>query len=204
MNEKQWVAMVVDRLNSETRIARRGLRAEQGKKISYAKETRRYSGKERAETSENEFQTDILVSEIGKDQDWTPRVVIEAKVDSITTHDAITYSQKAALHKSVHPYLRYGIMLGSRAHYPLPGRLYRHGAHFDFMLSWVNFKPTDAEWDALVRLVGQEAAASSALEEMLYESHKPDREYYTLLHKKLIVADVNGEGPPAQLGGKRR
>ncbi|GAI54911.1 unnamed protein product, partial [marine sediment metagenome] len=57
---------------------------------------------------------------------------IEGKINSVTTHGAITYSQKASTHKNVHPYLRYGILLGNRKHYPLPGRLFRHGAYFDF------------------------------------------------------------------------
>ena len=30
---------------------------------------------------------------------WKPRVVVEAKLGSITTHDAITYNQKAATHR---------------------------------------------------------------------------------------------------------
>ncbi len=43
---------------------------------------------------------------------WKPRVVVEAKLGKVTTNDAITYSQKASTHRAVHPYLRYGIMLG--------------------------------------------------------------------------------------------
>ena len=204
MNEGEWVASVVSRLNQEAWIAGRGLKAEQGKKVPYAQETRSYSQGAPAETSENEFETDILVSDIGNEQTWTPRVIIEAKVASITTHDAITYSQKAAMHKSVHPYLRYGVMLGKRRHYPLPGRLYRHGAHFDFMLSWVNLEPTKAEWDAFVKLVGQEVAASRDLEEMLYDSHKRDRQHFTLLHKKLIVVDVNEKKTTTKRPGSGR
>ncbi|GAB4286004.1 MAG: hypothetical protein Kow0081_4020 [Candidatus Dojkabacteria bacterium] len=65
---------------------------------------------------------------------------IEAKINSVTTHDAITYSQKAQTHKNVHSYLRYGILIGNRKDYALPGRLFRHGQHFDFMLSWKSFE----------------------------------------------------------------
>lgn len=81
-------------------------------------------------------QTDLSIVEHIDAERWTPRVVVEAKLGSVTTHDAITYSEKAATHRSVHPYLRYGIMLGEREHHPLPGRLYRHGAQFDFMVSF--------------------------------------------------------------------
>ncbi len=42
---------------------------------------------------------------------------------SITTHDVITYSHKAATHRQVHPYLRYGILWVEENNI-LPGRLF--------------------------------------------------------------------------------
>ena len=33
---------------------------------------------------------------------------------------------------------RYGIMIGGHGHYPLPGRLFRYGTNFDFMISFQN------------------------------------------------------------------
>jgi hypothetical protein len=51
------------------------------------------------------YQTDLLISErLDDGEDWTPRVVVEFKLGSVTTHDALTYSAKAATHKNVHPY----------------------------------------------------------------------------------------------------
>ena len=44
----------------------------------------------------------------------------------VTTHDALTYSTKAATHKHVHPYLRYGFLAGGIQ--TIPGRLIKHGA----------------------------------------------------------------------------
>src|SRR5437762_1914223 len=89
---------------------------------------------EKPVTRSTKFETDLAIVET-TDGAWRPRVVVEAKLGSVTTHDAITYSQKAVHHRAVHPYLRYGVMLGRRRHHPLPGRLYRHGAQFDFMIS---------------------------------------------------------------------
>ena len=106
---------------------------------------------------------------------------------SITTHDAITYSQKALSHKTVHPYLRYGIMLGNRQRYPLPGRLYRHGAHFDFMISFAGTRPTELEMDRFTEIMGAEIAASRQLEKIIYESRLRDRDRYTVLHKRLCL-----------------
>ena len=40
---------------------------------------------------------------------------------------AITCSYKAEKHKAITPYMRYGIMIGEREHYLLPGRLFHHG-----------------------------------------------------------------------------
>jgi hypothetical protein len=136
------------------------------------------------------FETDLAVVETAPDGRWKPRVVVEAKLGSITTHDAITYSQKAASHRAVHPYLRYGIMLGDRRHYPLPGRLYRHGAQFDFMISFRGTEPSEAEMAEFVQLLASEVKASRTLEKILYESRRKGRAHYTLLHRQLKVRQV--------------
>lgn len=129
----------------------------------------------------------MLVREVNNKGLWKPRIVIEAKLYRITTHDAITYSQKAMTHKQVHPYLRYGIMVGNRKNYPLPGRLFRHGAHFDFMLSWVGIEPTDNEITSLVKVIKDEVKASQDLEEIIYRSRSKNREHYTFYHKPLML-----------------
>lgn len=116
--------------------------------------------------------------------------MIEAKLFRITTHDAITYSQKAATHKQIHPYLRYGIMVGNRKKYPLPGRLFRHGAHFDFMLSWIGNEPTENELTILVAVIEDEIEASQRLEEIIYQSRSKNREHYTFYHKPLKLKRI--------------
>jgi len=103
----------------------------------------------------------------------------------MTTHDAITYSRKAEMHKNVIPFLRYGIMLGNRKTYPLPGRLYRHGDQFDFMFSFVGTEPEEHEWSAFVETVQREVRYSETLEEMLHESRKVGRNRYFMLEKGL-------------------
>jgi len=100
---------------------------------------------------------------------------LKTKVDTMTTHDAITYSRKAEMHKNVIPFLRYGIMLGNRKTYPLPGRLYRHGDQFDFMFSFVGTEPEEHEWSAFVETVQREVRYSETLEEMFHESRKAGR-----------------------------
>ena len=111
--------------------------------------------------------------------------MIEVKFGSITTHDAITYSEKAFTHKKVHPYLRYGILLGDRKEHPLPGRLFRHGHYFDFMLSWEGETGSAVETENLFEIIQMEVEASRNLEEILYNSRSSKRKRYTVLHRPL-------------------
>jgi len=142
MRETEWVELVADAVRPDLAHSDGALSVETQFKIPYGYEIRTYGAK--PETEAISFATDFIVIE-DTDGGWKPRVVVEAKVGNITTHDAITYGHKAANHKTVFPYLRYGIMLGSRGHYPLPGRLYRHGTQFDFMISFKEHEPSERE-----------------------------------------------------------
>jgi len=188
MRETEWVELVADRVRTGFARSEQSLRIETQVKIPYGYEIRAY--RETPEAEVISFATDFSVIEELPDGGWKPRVVIEAKVDNITTHDAITYSRKAADHKSVFPYLRYGIMLGNRQHYPLPGRLYRHGTQFDFMISFKEHEPSARELEAFNALLLEEVEASKALDNMIYESRKRDREHHTLFHRTLTVRDL--------------
>ncbi|MGB3717729.1 MAG: hypothetical protein WA996_25180 [Candidatus Promineifilaceae bacterium] len=185
MNENEWVSLIVERLRPHLIEDVSGLNVSQGHRLPYAEEITRYHGDDALDHHTMSYQTDILITESIEGSGWIPRLIIEAKVESVTTHDAITYSQKAAAHKSIHPYLRYGIILGKRQHYPLPGRLFRHGAHFDFMLSFVDYEPTEVELIRLRDIVQKEIDASRTLEEMIFKSRSPDRARYTFLYRPL-------------------
>ena len=160
MQETEWVELVADAVRADLVASDQSLKIQTQLKIPYGYEIRAY--REEPETEAMSFATDFIVVEDYPDGSWKPRVVVEAKVDSITTHDAITYSRKAADHKSVFPYLRYGIMLGNRRHYPLPGRLYRHGTQFDFMISFKDHEPSTKELEAFNSLLLEEVQASVA------------------------------------------
>lgn len=134
------------------------------------------------------FETDLLVFE--KKESIKPRIIIESKINSVTTHDAITYSYKAQTHKNVTPYIRYGIMMGNRKHYPLPGRLFRHGTNFDFMISFKDFILSDCEKLAFIELINKEISYSQKIEEMIYESRTKNRKHYFLLQKELRLEEM--------------
>lgn len=163
--------------------------ANTGKKLTYANEVVAYTQaqEEKIECEQMRFETDILIYESLDNGRWKPRVVIETKIRDVTTHDAITYSQKAANHKAVHPYLRYGIGIGKIDQ--LPGRLFRHGENFDFMISWSDFDPNGDELDSLMAVVKKEVEASRQLEEIMYGTRNKDRTKYFILHRPLVLIE---------------
>ncbi len=159
-------------------------------KVPYSQEIEYYSEKwEPSYMEPTEFETDLIVYE-NENQKIKPRVIVESKLGKINTHDAITYSYKADKHKNITPYLRYGIMLGDRKHYPLPGRLYRHGTSFDFMFSFAGVEPTNVEWEAFTEMIVNEVEYSRQMEEMLHESRHKDRKHYFMLQKQLVLKEM--------------
>jgi len=158
-------------------------------KVPYAQEILSYDldfKKDREHTSA--FETDLLIYE--KEESIKPRIIIESKINNVSTHDAITYSYKAQSHKNVTPYVRYGIMLGNRKHYPLPGRLFRHGTNFDFMISFKDFILSDDERTAFIELIKKEISYSQKMEEMIYESRYKNRKHYFILQKELKLEEM--------------
>jgi hypothetical protein len=97
------------------------------------------------------------------------------------TDPLIAYSAKAATHKNVHPYLRYGIVIGGYQG-QVPRRLIRHGDHFDFMVTLASQKLTGLDRDRLVKLLREELRASRLISALLRE--KSD---IWLLHRRLEV-----------------
>jgi hypothetical protein len=187
MDEVEWVKTIVaPSIQKRLQEYDPNLSLRVGYKLPYAYEIGDYENDEACENRLMRYETDLLVVENSDKEKWIPRVVIEAKGNgAITTHDAITYSHKAATHRQVHPYLRYGILLGDRKHYPLPGRLFRHGTQFDFMISWVKHEPRKQELDDTVDVLRKEVDASRILEKIIYDSRKKGKDHYTVLHKEL-------------------
>jgi len=185
MNEKQWVSSFVKRLEESLQLEFPTIKAVNGYRLPYASEILSYDASNASQQNFIAYETDILIFEQLSETKWKPRIIIETKIISVTTHDAITYSQKAKTHKYVHPYLRYGILLGKRGNDPLPGRLFRHGVHFDFMLSWKDFVADHDEWNKLIEILKIEIEASRTLDEIIYNSRSKSRKRFTSLHRPL-------------------
>lgn len=188
MREVDWAKEIAVQLDNFLKLGEQNLKVEAGVKLPYAFEIKEYnSNGEPHITDKMKYETDILISEHSKNETWKPRVIIECKIKSVTTHDSITYSKKANSHKNIHPYLRYGIMLGKRDHHPLPGRLFRHGENFDFMISLQEYSASKIEWNDFTKLIKSEIEASRNLEQIIYNSRNKNRVKVTVLHKPLLL-----------------
>lgn len=106
------------------------------------------------------FQSDLCVFERGAEGVELPRVVLEFKTD-LTTHDVLTYSAKAARHRTVYPYLRYGVVLAKPA--VVPRRFFTHNDALDFCIAVGGGVP-----EQVVALVQDELAASQRMQALVF------------------------------------
>ena len=190
MRENDWTKEICEILRTQN--LGENIYADVLKKIPYAFEISSFSedwGITPDAFDETVFETDMVVYE-KKGAKIIPRVIVESKVGTVTTHDAITYSQKAMYHKNVIPFVRYGIMLGARETYPLPGRLFRHGTNFDFLFSFVDYMPTVREKDAFVGMIKNEIEYSRKIEEILTNSRSRNRKRYYMLQKEFHLEEM--------------
>ena len=183
--ERAWVETV--RADVENTLAGRDLIVETGRRLPYAIHVTGYHAMPGVDATPqlatHGYQTDLLIAErlLGSAA-WVPRVVIEFKLGRVTTHDVLTYSAKAATHKNLHPYLRYGIVIG-KFEGAVPRRLIRHGHHFDFMLTLGSEALTSGDRDRLIQLIREEVEASQKISAVL--AGKSD---VYLLHRQLVMA----------------
>lgn len=189
MKENDWTKSICDLLNDQDFSEE--IHIDTLKKIPYAFEISHFNEEWELDADsfdKTAFETDLVINEKA-DGKIIPRVIVEAKVGTVTTHDAITYSHKAMYHKNVIPFVRYGIMLGARETYPLPGRLFRHGTNFDFLFSFVGYEPTEVEKKQFVAMVKREIEYSRQIEEILSNSRSRNRKRYYMLQKEFHLEE---------------
>lgn len=205
MNERTWVRTLLPSLQ----VCVQGLalpggqtRVSAAKKLPYVSEVFGYGPDNEPAVTHSEYETDLLIEDVGPAGEWVPRVIIEAKLGGVTTHDALTYSAKAATHKHVHPYLRYGLLAGAREHYAVPVRLVRHGAFFDFMVAWAALRASAEEWTRFSELIRDEVIASRTLQALLQNNRSRSRKRYSILHRplRLWLDESLAKAPPATAG----
>ncbi|WP_424629718.1 hypothetical protein [Bradyrhizobium sp. SYSU BS000235] len=118
------------------------------------------------------FQTDILIS-----KGVTPLVVIELKADSFSSHDVINYSSKAARHKQIYPYLRYGFVVAGL--HGLGRRLMTHNEAFDFALVLPDAAAIEND---LVALARRQIKAAETLCELMRSNRTKIVRYEQTVH----------------------
>lgn len=122
------------------------------------------------ERNTEKWNVDILVGS-KKDNHIVPRLIIEAKYRNINTHDPITYSYKAFLHKNLFKGLRYGLIVGNynfdrkEENVYIPTRLVEHGDNFDFMFL-LKDDYNDDEIGYLIDIIIRNVSISEKLESL--------------------------------------
>ena len=117
------------------------------------------------------FQTDLCFFEKKSDKNLIPRIVIEFKTKP-STHDVLTYSSKAGKHKSIYPYLRYGLIASEID--KIPGRFFIHNEHIDFIVAAQNYKNKKKLKSFAKDLIRKESKISKTLEDIHCEAKKCD------------------------------
>lgn len=187
--ERTWVRGLVPKLR--TALAPCALPESQitvgdGVKLPYNSVIQAYSHDGQPTSASLSYETDLLISDAASDGSWTPRVVVECKLGGVTTHDALSYVAKAATHKHLHPYLRYGVLVGRLA--SIPRFLVRHGIDFDFLATWPADAADEIMWDAFVAMLVDEVKASRQLQSLLSTSRMPAQQKYHFLRRPLLLS----------------
>ena len=84
-----FIVGLIERIETALRVYNDNLRVSDGRKLSYSSEILGYSDSEPSKYHSMEYETDILVYERLDSEKWTPRVIVEAKINRVTTYDSI-------------------------------------------------------------------------------------------------------------------
>src|SRR3989344_3859636 len=115
------------------------------------------------------FETDVTIFAKKGDIE-VPLIVLEVK-DNISSHDIITYSNKAARHKTVYPFLRYGLVAYGISH--IPKRFFKHNKELDFFLTLSEYlKDKNKLSTILFELVSKELENFEKLQIILHSKEK--------------------------------
>lgn len=112
------------------------------------------------------FQTDFCVYEKKANDIEIPRIVIEFKIKP-STHGFIISSSNARRHKSIYPYLRYGLISIDE---PCIAEKFcnHHDGGLDFYLTLGTCQDKQSKFDLIEKLIEQELKVSETLESIYY------------------------------------
>jgi len=181
-SEQSFVSEFVEILNSWSDELG-GAHSSWGERVDYAAYRFAYAQDGTVFDPDNRaYQTDVLVYDENKDKTWIPRVIIECKYGSMTTHDLLVYGRKADAHRSIHPYIRYGFVVGGYSG-GIPCRMLSHGNSFDFLA----VMPSDHNgMGELKNVIATELNASRSLWSAYRHRRLPTGT--KLIHRPLVMA----------------
>lgn len=132
-------------------------------------------------------KTDLLVFEEMKGK-WIPRVAMECKYGELNSKEALAYNARAEQFKSVHPYLRYGLLIGGFDGLSLPVRVLKNGANFDFIVAWEGTAPKGMTKERLGAIIVAEIDASRVLSSLLLKEGTAVMGPVRMIHRPLTLA----------------
>lgn len=152
-------------------------------KIPYSVFINSYS-EDNADIDIMKYEVDLLIKE-KRGNSVVPKLIIESKYGKITTHDVITYSNKAKAHKDLYSGLRYGLMIGNCNEKGVSPRIVNHGDNFDFMFVFREDKPNDREWKLFVDIIKRNLVISNKLENIISGKNTKDKVRYSCIEKNI-------------------
>ena len=186
-NEKEWIRAVADRIRTEGQLEELDgipVRVGTGAKLPYTYEVLDLEANGASKNRAIDYQTDLLLYDQLDDGWWAPRVVIKCILGQVTSHNALAFSARAARHKHVHYYLRYGVLIGSKNLFSVASeRIFRHGDSFDFVARWSDGNANEAEWALFAEILREEVQRSRAIQELF--STNQDSTKYSIVHRQL-------------------
>lgn len=117
------------------------------------------------------FETDVTI--FSKTNSFeVPFIVLEVK-EKLTSHDVITYSNKASRHKEIYPFLRYGLV--SYGLDTIPKRFFKHNKDIDFFLAVQKYIMNQEKLAKILReLIENELKIFKNLQQILHAKEKLD------------------------------
>ena len=109
------------------------------------------------------FETDILIHEKRSDNITIPLVVVELKT-KVRTHDVIVYGVKAERHRSIYPWLRYGMLFGDKN---IPPRFMLHGKAIDFAYAFDGEQPSKKEWSEIAAMIRTQVWVAHTIRDLI-------------------------------------
>lgn len=190
-SEAEWMGSLVSLLSEHLSTVfpegESAMRVESGVNLAAGYQILDYAEKS-ARHSVLFHKADLLVREEGTGGRWTPRVAMECKYGELNSKEALAYNARAEQFKSVHPYLRYGLLIGGYDGLSLPVRVLKNGANFDFIIAWEGAEPRGLTRDRLGAIVVAEIDASRVLSTLLLKEGGAVMGPVRMIHRPLTLA----------------